>query len=274
MTSAMAHTKSVVSLIALTLFSCAPSSPSATESPNKALDETQSAPINLTISAASSLQNTLDAVDPLFEQAHLNVKTAYNLGGSGSLQKQIEQGAPADIFLSASPKQMDELAQQNLIRPASRQNLLGNQLVLIAPLSSQLTGFQDLVGFPTKAEKLAVGEFNSVPAGQYAQATLTALNLLPSLTPQLVFFGSVRGVLAAVESGNVSAGLVYKTDAQISNKVKVIAIAPSNTHLPILYPIAVLQRSEHPEAAQAYIDFLQTPEAAQIFQRFGFIAPP
>lgn len=265
MTSAIAHFKPVIaSLVALALFGCAPSSPPSSKAPST---------INLTISAASSLQNALDAIDPLFEQAHPDVKTAYNLGGSGTLQKQIEQGAPADIFLSASPKQMDELAKKGLINTESRQDLLSNQLVLIAPQDSSLTGFQDLASFQVKAEKLAVGEFQSVPAGQYAQATLEALNLLPDLTPQLVFFSNVRGVLAAVESGNVSAGLVYKTDAQISNKVKVIAIAPSSTHPPIRYPIAVLQRSEHPDAAQQYIDFLTTPAATQTFQRFGFTAP-
>ena len=265
MTSALAHIKPVIaSLVAIALFGCTPLSPQASK--------TQST-VNLTISAASSLQNALDAVDPLFEQAHPDVKTSYNLGGSGTLQKQIEQGAPADIFLSASPKQMDELAKEGLIRTASRQDLLGNQLVLIAPQDSPLTSFQDLSSFQVKAEKLAVGEFQSVPAGQYAQATLEALNLLPDLTPQLVFFSNVRGVLAAVESSNVSAGLVYETDAQISNKVKVVAIAPSNTHPPIRYPIAILQRSEHPDAAQQYIDFLTTPAATQTFQSFGFTAP-
>ncbi len=265
MTSARSHIKWVIaSLVAIALLRCAPSSPQASK--------TQT-PINLTISAASSLKNALDAVDPLFEQAHPEVKTSYNLGGSGTLQKQIEQGAPADIFLSASPKQMDELAKKGLILTTSRQDLLGNQLVLIAPPNSQVASFQDLANFRGKPEKLAVGEFQSVPAGQYAQATLEALNLLSDLTPQLVFFSNVRGVLAAVESGNVSAGLVYETDAQISNRVKVVAIAPPSTHPPIRYPIAILQRSEHPEAAQQYIDFLTAPVATQTFQRFGFTAP-
>ncbi len=251
------------------LTGCMPSSPSnRTEPPNS--------PVSLTVSAAASLQNALSAIDPLFEQDHPDIEVSFNSGGSGTLQRQIEQGAPADIFFSASPLQMDALAEKGLIRSDSRQDLLSNQLVLIAPLASAITQFEDLrpessAGQPSL--KIAVGEFNSVPAGQYAQATLTDLKLLPQLVPQLVFFSNVRGVLAAVESGNAGAGLVYQTDAQLSAQVKVVAIAPQATHPPILYPIAILERSQHPEAAQQYIDFLTTPAANQVFQQFGFITP-
>jgi molybdate transport system substrate-binding protein len=224
---------------------------------------------NLTLSAAASLQNALTAIDPLFKQGHAHTAIAYNWGASGALQQQIEQGAPADLFFPASPQQMDALAEQGLIRNGSRRDLLGNQLVLIAPQRSALKGFEDLKSL--SSGRIAVGEFASVPAGQYAQATLTYFKLLPQLSSQLVFFNNVRGVLAAVESGNADAGLVYLSDAQLSKQVKIVAAAPPQSHPPIIYPIALLQRSEQAVAAQAYIDFLITPAAAQIFQQFGFI---
>lgn len=228
---------------------------------------------SLTISAAASLQNALTAIEPLFQQAHPDIEIVYNWGGSGTLQRQIEQGAPADIFFPASQVQMQAIARKNLLhRPlgkASSQAILGNQLVLIAPKNSPLTNFEHLS--QASAEQLAVGEFRSVPAGQYAKATLTALKLLPQLTPELIFFSNVRGVLAAVESGHVEAGLVYKTDAELSDRVKIVAIAPPKSHPPIQYPIAILQRSPSPEAAQTYIDFLSTPPAQTVFQQFGFI---
>ncbi|MEL6813327.1 MAG: molybdate ABC transporter substrate-binding protein [Cyanobacteria bacterium J06598_3] len=242
----------------------------------------------LTISAAASLQNALTEITPLFEKAHPDTEIFYNWGGSGTLQRQIEQGAPADIFFPASRQQMKRLTQQNLVRTeptANQKQLLGNELVLIAPLDSPLTGFEDLTDSPAtlteqsrpatkpapqSITQLAVGEFQSVPAGQYAQATLTKLNLLTQLTPNLVFFSNVRGVLAAVENGHAEAGLVYRTDAELSDRVKIIAIAPPTTHPPIHYPVAILQRAEDLESAQAYIDFLKTPAAQQVFEQFGF----
>lgn len=223
--------------------------------------------LTLTISAAASLQNVLSEIQPLFEAAHPNVNIFYNWGGSGTLQRQIERGAPADIFFSASTQQMDSLVQQQLILTPSKQVILTNQLALIAPKNSSIEGFEDLI---TNADKIAVGDFVSVPAGQYAQAALGRLALLPKINSHLVFFNNVRGVLSAVESGHAQAGFVYLTDAQLSAQVDVVAIAPSQTHTPIHYPIAILKRTSHPEAAQQYIDFLNSPDAAQVFQKFGF----
>jgi molybdate transport system substrate-binding protein len=222
---------------------------------------------NLTVSAAASLQNALTEIDSLFKQAQAQTEIAYNWGASGALQQQIEQGAPVDIFFPASVQQMDALAEQGLIQADSQRDLLGNQLVLIAPTDSALKGFEDL----KSQGRIAVGEFDSVPAGQYAQATLTYFKLLPQISSQLVFFNNVRGVLAAVESGNAEAGLVYLSDAQLSKQSKIVATAPTQSHPPIIYPVAILQRSEQAEAAQAYIDFLTEPAAKQIFQQFGFI---
>lgn len=149
-------------------------------------DKNQS--ITLTVSAAASLQNALTDINPLFKQAHPDIDIAYNSGGSGTLQRQIERGAPTDIFFSASPQQMDALADQNLIRQASRRDILSNQLVLITPLNSSVDSFEDLNAKKSSSFKsLAVGEFQSVPAGQYAQVTLKALDLLPDIDSKLVF---------------------------------------------------------------------------------------
>lgn len=225
--------------------------------------------VSITVSAAASLQTVLTEIEPIFERRYPQVDVFYNWGGSGTLQRQIEQGAPADIFFSASPQQMEMLAKKGKVDVRSQQTLLTNQLVLIAPKDSSLGSFADLKAL-APADQIAVGEFRSVPAGQYAQATLTYFQLLPTLSDQLVFFNSVRGVLAAVENGHAAAGLAYATDAQLTNRVKVVAIAPANSHPPIRYPIAILQRSDHPEAAQQYIDFLSDSDIAQIFERYGF----
>jgi len=224
--------------------------------------------ITLTISAAASLQNALSELQTLFEQTHPHIQIFYNWGGSGTLQRQIEQGAPTDLFFSASRQQMSELDQKGLVLPASQQLLLSNRLVLVTPNDSKIQRFQDLL--KQESQNIAVGEFETVPVGEYAKATLASQQLLKSLQPQFVFFNNVRGVLAAVENGHADAGLVYETDAKLSEKVRIAAIAPQSTHPPIQYPIAILQRSPQPEAAQQYIDFLDSPEAIAIFQRFGF----
>ena len=248
---------------------------SASERPNRSKRPTVNQAtqrISLTISAAASLQNALGEVESLFEQRYPNIDIFYNWGGSGTLQRQIEQGAPADIFFSASAMQMDVLAQQGKIKTHSSKVILTNQLVLIAPENSPLTGFADLEKLK-RSQQIAVGEFRSVPAGQYAQNTLDHFQLLPQLSSQLVFFSNVRGVLAAVESGHAEAGLVYLTDAELANRVKVVAIAPQNSHAPIHYPVAILQHSEHPQAAQQYIDFLSDPAVLETFNRYGFSTP-
>ncbi len=227
-------------------------------------------PINLTVSAAASLQDALKAIEPQFRQTHAERSVDYNFGASGALQRQIEQGAPADIFFSAASKQMDALAQKGLILPSSRRNLLTNQLVLIAPKNSSLkiTNLAQLKDVPIK--HFAVGEFRSVPAGQYAEQVFKKFGLLNTLQPKFVFGNNVRTVLAAVESGNADVGMVYATDAALSNRVKVLITAPARSHDPIVYPIAVLKRSSNPKAAQEFIDFLVTDAAQAVFKKFGF----
>ena len=254
----------LLSLPGLSLAGCKPfTSPPSTQRDRQR--DSAIARVSLTISAAASLQNVLSEIEPLFRAAHPDIEIFYNWGGSGALQRQIEQGAPPDLFFPAGTTHMQQLIRKGHV---SHQDpaVLGNRLVLIVPKHSQVEGFADL----TTVERIAVGEFRAVPAGQYAQATLKQLNLLSKLERQLVFFNSVRGVLAAVESGNAAAGLVYETDALLSKRIKVVAMAPASTHPPIRYPIAVLKGSSQPNAAQQYIAFLSTPTAIETFERFGF----
>ncbi len=233
-------------------------------------EKTAISPVTITVSAAASLQDALDAIAPQFTTAEPNITVSYNFGASGALQQQIEQGAPADIFFSAAAKQMDALAEKDLILPNSRQNLVTNRLVLIAPADSSLkiTDLAQLSSADTS--RLAVGEFRSVPAGQYAKQAFEKLSLLEPLQSKFVFGSSVRNVLSAVESGSADAGIVYATDAALSNQVKVLLTIPETDHSPIEYPIAIVQATSHPEAAQTFITFLTTELAQKIFKTFGF----
>ncbi|WP_121970183.1 molybdate ABC transporter substrate-binding protein [Leptolyngbya sp. BC1307] len=227
-------------------------------------------PVTITVSAAASLQDGLEAIAPQFSTAYPKIAVDYNFGASGALQRQIEQGAPVDVFFSAATKQMDALADKALILPSSRQNLLTNRLVLIAPTASNLniTNLSQLKD--TDISRFAVGEFRSVPAGQYAEQVFQKLDFLDALQSKFVFGNNVRSVLSAVESGNADLGMVYATDAALSERVKVILTVPADAHSPITYPIAVVQNSPSPEAAQTFINFLTTEPAQAIFQAFGF----
>ncbi len=230
--------------------------------------QTQS--VNLTVSAAISLTNALRDLQALYQRSRPNVTLTYNFGASGALQQQIEQGAPADLFFSAGERQMDALESANLLLPGTRRNLLGNRLVLVTPRTSSLTltRFQDLSR--PQVRRIAIGEPRSVPAGQYAQEVLTNLRLLESLRPKLVFAQNVRQVLSYVETGNVDAGMVYATDARESERVRLAATAPANSHSPIVYPIAVVRRSQNAAAAREFVAFLASAPARAVFQRYGF----
>jgi molybdate transport system substrate-binding protein len=229
----------------------------------------------ITVSAAISLKDALDELGPMFQvQQHRKnggngTAVTYNYGGSGILARQIEQGAPVDVFFSAAEKQMDELAAQNLIVADTRRDLLGNALVLIAPAqSTALNSFQDLTD--PAAKNLALGETSTVPAGMYARQTLEHLGLFAALEKKVVYAKDVRAVLTYVETGNADAGLVYQTDANTSKKIRVVAVAPADSHDPILYPAAVLHDSKEKPAARAFLEFLQGPDARAVFQKYGF----
>lgn len=231
----------------------------------------QTEPIELNISAAVSMKDALAEIQANYQGKHPNVKIVYNLGASGSLQQQIEQGAPADIFISAAPKQMNELEAKNLINKATRKNLVENKLVLIVPQNSTLafSKYEDLA--QASVQKWSMGEPSVVPAGQYAQEVLKKLGIWNDVQAKAVLAKDVRTVLAYVETGNVEAGIVYKTDAASSNKVKIVATAPEGTHQPILYPMAILSATKQTKTAEDFLAYLTSPESAAIFEKYGFV---
>lgn len=231
----------------------------------------QAQPVNLTVAAAASLTDVSKELSKVYTAAHPNVTITYNFAASGTLQKQIEEGAPADLFISAAKSQMDNLAAKQLIIAASRQNLLGNELVLIGPKDSGLTGFDGLTG--AAIGKIAIGTPESVPAGQYAKDTLISMGLWDKLQSKLVQAKDVRAVLTYVETGNVDAGLVYRTDAATKSTVKIVAAAPPGSSKPIVYPMAILASSKQQPEAQKFADFLASEEAMQVFARYGFTQP-
>ena len=227
---------------------------------------------NLLISAAASLKEALEELKPLYQQSKPNVNINYNFGSSGALQQQIEQGAPADIFISAAKKQVDALEQKGFLVPGTRNIIAKNRLVLVVPKNAVgVTSFYSLKD--AKVKKIAIGEPRSVPAGQYAQQVLEKLKIWSEIKSKLVFANNVRQVLASVESGNADAGLVYITDAKISDKVKVVVTADEKYHSPIIYPLAVVKRSKSVDAAKEFSQFLSSDQAKSVFKKYGFILP-
>ncbi len=226
--------------------------------------------ITLTVSAAASLQDVIGALDLKFESAHPNIQVNYNFAASGTLQRQIEQGASADLFIAAASKQMDALQEKNLIINDTRRNLLTNSLALVVPRDSTL-GIREFQHLSDPAvNRISIGEPRSVPAGQYAEEVFQDLDILEQLRPKLVYGNSVRNVLGTVESGNADAGIVYATDARISDRVRTVTTAAPHLHTPIVYPIAVIAASRHPQAARTYGQFLTSPEVQGMFSEYGF----
>jgi molybdate transport system substrate-binding protein len=224
---------------------------------------------DLTISAAISLKEALDEIQIPFQTYHPDTTLHFNLSGSGTLQRQIEQGAPVDVFISASPKEMDSLEAKGLILAGTRRDLAKNRVVLVVPSGeSGIKSFQDL----TRAEIkfIAVGEPQTVPAGKYAQEVLTHFGIYDDLKSKLVLAKDVRQVLTYVATGNADAGIVYATDAQTTTRVKVAAIAPEESHSPVIYPAAVIKSSKNPSAAKEFIEFLLGARARAVFDKYGF----
>lgn len=225
------------------------------------------------VSAAASLKNALAALKESYEKSTPNTELVINYGSSGLLQKQIEEGAPVDIFLSAGKKQMDELERKGLLVPGTRSNLLGNSLVLIVAKEkkSKIRRFDNLAD---QAQSLSIGQPETVPAGKYAKETLTNLRLWDTLDKRIMYAKDVRQVLAYVESGNVDAGLVYQTDTIILKSAVIAAVAPKESHSPIVYPVALVKDSKNRAAAEKFLAYLQSAKAARIFERYKFIPHP
>ncbi|ANB60468.1 molybdate ABC transporter substrate-binding protein [Anoxybacteroides amylolyticum] len=226
--------------------------------------------VELTISAASSLQNALTEIQKRYEKDHKNIKLVFNFGSSGALQQQIEQGAPVDLFFSAAENKFRPLVDKGLINKEESKNLLGNELVLIVPKDkgNTIKGFQSLTDNSIK--QIAIGNPETTPAGQYGKQVLTKLNLWEKVNGKIVYTKDVRQVLLYVETNAVDAGIVFKTDAQISNKVKVVDIAAANMHAPIIYPIGIIKNTKHKKEATDFYQYIQTKDSLQVFEKYGF----
>jgi molybdate transport system substrate-binding protein len=225
---------------------------------------------SLLILGAASLKDSLDETIDLYQKSKFNVSLSYSLNASGALLQQIQNGAPADIFISAAKQQMDTLEKSGELLPGTRGDLVKNRLALIVPTNSQdITDFSSLQNSAVK--RISIGEPRSVPAGKYAEQVFQKLKIYDSLKPKFVYANNVRQVLITVESGDADAGVVYLTDAKISDKVKVATLAAETDHAPIVYPIAVLKRSKNPQAATEFVQFLESDRAQLVFKKYGFI---
>lgn len=234
--------------------------------------QTEPEETTILVAAAASLKYSYDdELIPMFEAANPGIKVKATYDSSGKLQTQIEEGLEADIFMSAASKQMTALKEEALIDTDSIVDLLENKIVLIVPEGSEpnVSGFEDITG----AAVIAVGDPESVPAGQYAKEALTSLGLWDEVEAKSTKGTSVTEVLNWVAEGSADAGIVYATDAATSEKVTVIAEAPEGSLAKrVIYPVGIVSASGQKEAAQRFLDFLQSDEAIAVFEKYGFTA--
>jgi molybdate transport system substrate-binding protein len=230
----------------------------------------------ITVFAAASLTDALNAIDAAYT-AKTGVPVTASFASSSTLARQVEAGAPAQVFISADTKWMDYLDKKALIEPGTRQNVLGNKLALIAPSDGAIGAVSinrnfDWGHYLGTQGRLAVGDPDHVPAGIYAKEALTNFGAWTMLEPRLARAEDVRGALALVERGDAPLGIVYVTDARASTHVKIVGVFPADSHSPIVYPFAIVKGAGTP-AVQAYFRFLTGPEARTVFSRYGFAAP-
>lgn len=218
--------------------------------------------------AAASLTEALKQIAAAYEKSSGD-KIVFNFGASGTLALQIEAGAPADIFFSADEVRMDRLAAKGLLVQESRRDLLGNSLVIVTPPdSTDVHSPADLTN--AVVQRIALGEVKNVPAGTYGKMYLEKLGLWRAIEPKVIPCENVRAVLAAVESQNVDAGIVYKTDSMISKKVKIAFEVPASDGPKISYPAALVKGSAEPEVARKFLAFLASDTSADVFRKAGF----
>lgn len=258
-------------LVIVVVAGCTPKEQASPQSSKK--DNPSASKVELLVSAAASLTDSLNEIKTAYEQEHNNITLTFNFAGSGTLQQQIEQGAPADLFLSAGKKQMTALVDKQLIAQDQQVNLLTNELVMVVPKDSNLA-MQDIQDI-TKPDvlKIAVGEPESVPVGNYTKESLTSYKLWDSIQAKTVFAKDVKQVLHYVESGNTEVGFVYKTDALASPKVKVALTMNPDSHKAIEYPAGIVKATKHPKEADEFYKYLQSKAAQDIFMKYGFSIP-
>jgi len=229
----------------------------------------------ITLSVAVSLKDAVEELGRGFMATRPGVTLRYNFGASGDLQKQIEAGAPIDVFLSAAQRQMDELEKQNLIVSASRRAFARNVLTVVKPADSRIDIAKPVDLLEARVGRIVIGSPKTVPAGQYAEESLRALGLWERLGPKIVFSENVRQALDYVARGEVDAGFVYTTDAATrAQGVKEAFRPPDDSYRPIVYPGAVVAASKQPVLGQAFLDLLGSPQGRTVLSRFGFQPPP
>lgn len=251
--------KAIVSIVMILLVGCAPEE-----------EDTSSEKVNLHIAAAASLTDALDHFKVVYEKEHENVELTFMYGGSGKLAVSIENGAPIDVYLSASKKDMDSLEEKNLLDGSTRENFAENELVLIAnkDAKSISSRFEDID--PDTVDHFVIGEPETVPVGRYTKQVFNHLKLWKPLKDKFVFASDVRQVLTQVELGNADYGVVYSSDAFVSDKVKVIDESDPSWHEPIVYPGAVLKDSEYKEEAKQFFNVLLGEQGQEILAEYGF----
>ncbi len=229
--------------------------------------------VEIQVAAAASLSEALKEIAVAYTAA-TGDQPVFNLGASSMLARQIEEGAPADVFLSADEVKMDALAAKNLIALNTRRVLLSNSLVIIVANDSSLKIAAPTALLGDGVKRLALGEPQTVPAGIYAREFLIRVGLWEKVQPRVLPCDNVRAALAAVEVGNAEAGIVYKTDAAISKKVRVAFEVPAAQSPVISYPGAVTAAAKQPEAARKFLDYLASDAGRRVFEKFGFRTAP
>lgn len=229
----------------------------------------------LTLSVAISMKEAIEEIGRAFRARHPDVVLRHNLGASGELQKQIEAGAPIDVFVSAGERQMDELQAKGLIIASSRRAFARNVLTVIKPVDSPIDIAKPADLVAPRVRRVVIGDPRTVPVGQYSEESLRALGLWERLQPRLVLAANVRQALEYVARGEVDAGVVYATDvAARGSRVKEAFRPPGDTYRPVVYPVALVAASRQPVLARAFLDLLLSTTAAAVLARLGFQPPP
>jgi molybdate transport system substrate-binding protein len=227
----------------------------------------------ITVSVAISLKNAFEEIGRLYEDRNKGTRVVFNFGASGDLIRQIEGGAPVDVFASAAQKDMDSIEQKGMVIKDTRVNIAANTVVLVVPADARIPvrSFEDLKGPALK--KIAIGDPKTVPAGRYAQEVFNYYKVAETIKDRLVFAGNVRQVLDYVARGEVDAGIVYSTDAMVRSKeVKIVATAPEASHTPVVYPMAVAKGTKSKGVAKDFISLVISQEGKRILEKCGFKA--
>jgi len=225
----------------------------------------------ITVSAAVSLKNAFEEIGRLYEMNYKGTRVLFNFGASGDLMRQIEGGAPVDVFASAAQKDMDEAEKKGLIRSGSRIDFAANAVVLVAPAAARtpIKSFRDLA--TNSVRKIAVGNPQTVPAGRYAEEVFRYYKMFDTIKERLILTENVRQALDYVARGEVDAGVVYATDAMTTPKeVSIVATAPEQSHKPVVYPIAVVKGTKNGAAAQDFVALVLSPGGQRILEKYGF----